>query len=356
MSPTRLTQSAEEIMDALLEGLKRRNIPFISSCGGLIDNLREVFIEEANELIIIPDGVLDLDMVRWILEVRTPLRIRLTFFTPYVTEYKVRLLHVVSELRNKGISIPNLEYAISVQEPSESNLNKLLDALENWHHLKTHGRPILLSRCVARSGSITPPSSMGLARNPALLPETAISSSTPASSSRMKLNDELHTKLLESIKTYWTENYLARFLNVSKEKVRELVKATGIQREVCGREVIYFFDRAKGLSTYFIHIIKGILYELGIDYEETPNHVFFLPQFDVIIFFFDGQKEQLPPLVEDYAKTNDLIVVVPEELRTKIGLIQDDYFHLATLSRDQISAVIKQVIKRRRRCVHFISN
>ena len=336
----------------MLEGLKRRNIPFTASHNALINSLAEVFIKEANELIMIPNSILSEDEIRWILEIRTPLRLRLTVFTPNVTDYKLRILRAVSHLKNEGIEIPNLEHAISVQESSNSNLFKLLESLENWHHLKTHGRPLSLNKPMKQLANTPPNPNIGYTKRGILAPLGEDSPyAVPSAHSEpisMEGGEELYTKLRESIKTYWTENYLARFLKVPKEVVRDLVKRTGIRHEICGRDVVYFFDRTKGLSTYFAHILKGILYDLEIEYEETPNHTFFLPKFNVTIIFFDGRKEHLPPLVEDYAKTNDLLVVVPEGLRAEIGVIPDDYFQVVSLSRNQIYEAIKRIVRRHR--------
>jgi hypothetical protein len=148
-------------------------------------------------------------------------------------------------------------------------------------------------------------------------------------------------QLRNAIKTYWTERYLARFLNLSVEKAREMAQRIGIGREVCGQEILYFFERPKALRAYFVHLVKGLLEELGFRYEEGPDQAFFLPEFSLAVMFFDGSKEQLRILAEDYARSYDLIFVVPEQLRITIGRIQDDLFRVIPLARNHIASALR---------------
>lgn len=336
--------SVESFVEALLEGLKERNISFVISRGTLGCQLSEIFIEEASELILIPEGVLNQDSIRWILEMRTPIKIRLTIFTDEVTEYKLRVMRAVSDLRKDGVEIPNAEDAISIQELSNRNLVRLLESLENWHDLKIGGRPLPRGVCVESTPTTT-------RRSPRVVSEQV--EAAPFLEDGLAIHSDgspephadLYVQLRNGIKTYWTERYLTRFLRLSVEKAREIAQRIGISREVCGQEILYFFDRAKALETYFVHLLKGVLEEIGIRYEEGPDQAFFLPEFNLAVVFFDGNKEQLQVLAEDYARSYDLIFVVPEQLRITIGRIQDDFFRVIPLTRNHIASALRGLVQ-----------
>jgi len=330
----------ESFVEALLEGLREHNLAFATSRGSFGGQLCEIFIEEVSELILIPNGVLDQDLVHWILEMRTPIEIRLTIFTNEMAEYKIRVMRAVSDLRQDGVEIPNVDDAISVQEPSARNLARLLESLENWHDLKSRGRPFPRRNCAksdfgasrasqrARSEEAENASSLGdkLDVDPDCFHDTQA---------------DLYLRLRNGIKTYWTEKYLTRFLKLSPEKAREIAQRVGIVREACGQEILYFFDRVKALRAYFVHVLKGLLDEMGLRYEEGPNDAFFLPEFNVAVVFFDGNKEQLQVLAEDYARSYDLIFVVPEQLRVVIGRVQDDFFRIVSLAKSNIAHALR---------------
>jgi hypothetical protein len=136
-------------------------------------------------------------------------------------------------------------------------------------------------------------------------------------------------------------------MNIPSQKVKELSKRIGIQQEVCGTDTLYFFDRKKALETYFKHIIKGILDELNMKYQETSKHDFFLPELHLTLHFFDGEKEQFKILADAYAQNHDLIVIVPETLRRNIGWIQDKFFQVLPLNQDKIKSALIRVISQR---------
>jgi len=336
--------SVQSFVEGLTEGLKERGFSFAISRGTLGYQLSEIFIEEARELILIPEGILNQDSIRWILEIRTPIRIRLTIFTNDVTEYRLRIMRAVSDLKGDGILIPNVEDAISIQELSNRNLVRLLESLENWHDLRISGRPLPRENPASRTATTT----RGFARvaseqdgaAPCLENGVLIRSDASA-----ETHTDLHMQLRNAIRTYWTERYLSRFLNLSIEKAREMAQRIGIGREVCGQEILYFFDRSKALRAYFVHLLKGILEELGFRYEEGPNQAFFLPEFSLAVVFSDGNREQLQILAEDYARSYDLIFVVPEQLRLTIGRIQDDLFRVIPLTRNHIAGALRGLVQ-----------
>lgn len=346
-----LLHSTQNFLDNLLEGLKQRNINFVVSRKSLGSKIDEVFIGEAGVLVILPNGVLNQDVIRWILDIRTPLRVRLIIFVKDVNEYKIRVMRSVSDLKNEGVSIPNIEHSISIHERSNQNLQRLLESLENWLVLRTHGRPLPNERMkqvtTKQPTSYNPPPS-GNIPSPLLQHQSLIR--TGVKNDHVVPIDnlhDLHIHLRNAIKTYWTEHYLTRYLNMPVDKVRDLAQRIGIHYEICGKEVIYFFNRTEALGTYFIHILKGVLEELNLKYEETGNQIFFLPDFHIAIKFFDGDKEQLRTLAENYAKTHDYIFVVPEQLRIKIGKIQDDFFKVIPLSKNSLTSILQEIINRR---------
>jgi len=332
--------SVQSFVEGLIEGLKERGISFVISRGTLGCQLSEIFIEEARELILIPEGVLNQDSIRWILGIRTPIRIRLTIFTNEMTEYRLRVMRAVSDLKEDGVLIPNVDDAISIQELSNRNLVRLLESLENWHDLKTVGRPLPRENCASRTAITTPRLARAASEQGDATPclEKGVLARSDASP---ETHTDLHMQLRNAIKTYWTERYLTRFLNLPVEKAREMAQRIGLGREVCGQEILYFFDRSKALRAYFVHLLKGVLEELGFRYEEGPDQAFFLPEFSLAVVFFDGNKEQLQILAEDYARSYDLIFVVPEQLRITIGRIQDDLFRVIPLTRNHIAGALR---------------
>jgi len=332
--------SVEGFIEGLIEGLKERGISFVVSRGTLGCQLSEIFIEEARELVLIPEGVLSQDLIRWILEIRTPIRIRLSIFTNEVTEYQLRVIRAVSELKEDGVLIPDVEDAISIQELSNRNLVRLLESLENWHDLKTSGRPLPRETCASRT-AITTRRFARVASEQGDAPPCSENGALIRSDASPETHTDLHMQLRNAIKTYWTERYLTRFLNLPVEKAREMAQRIGIGHEVCGQEVLYFFDRSRALKAYFVHLLKGVLEELGFRYEEGPDQAFFLPEYSLAVVFFDGNKEQLQILAEDYARSYDLIFVVPEQLRITIGRIQDDLFRVIPLARDQVASALR---------------
>jgi len=336
--------SVQSFIEGLTEGLKERGISFVISRDTLGCQLSEIFIEEVRELILIPEGVLNQDSIRWILGIRTPIRIRLTIFTNEATECRLRVMRAVSDLNEEGVLIPNVDDAISIQELSNRNLVRLLESLGNWHDLRTIGRPLRRDACTSRSAITT----RRLARAPLEQGDAAPSLENgvlPRPDASPETDAALHMQLRNAIKTYWTERYLTRFLNLSVEKAREMAQRIGIGREVCGQEILYFFDRSKALRAYFVHLLKGILEELGFRYEEGPDQAFFLPEFSLAMVFFDGNKEQLQILADDYARSYDLIFVVPERLRVTIGRIQDDLFRVIPLTRNHIASALHGLVQ-----------
>jgi hypothetical protein len=131
------------------------------------------------------------------------------------------------------------------------------------------------------------------------------------------------------------------------ENVKEIAKRIGIQREVCGKDTLYFFDRSKALETYFVHVVKGLLTDLGLQYRETAKHDFFLPELQLGLHFFDGEKEQLKIFTGEYANNHNLIIVVSEVLRREIGRIQDDFFQVLPLDQDKIKETLIKTIRQR---------
>ncbi|MFX1474668.1 MAG: hypothetical protein ACFFCO_04195 [Promethearchaeota archaeon] len=342
--------SNQEFLEFLVEGLSQRDLKHVVSHNAFGHKIEEVFITEARELVMLPEGLLEQNTIRWILEIRTPLSIRLTIFTHNVSEFKLRVVQAISELVKDGIDIPNLEHSVSVQELSFVNIQRLLDSLENWRDFAIRGsvnsQP--QQKTKTRETTLTsfehPSFTHSLTRHQGNSVHDVTSSDFSIDSID---HQSLHLNLRNAIKTYWTERYLARYLKTTPEKAREIARRIGVSREVCGREVLYFFNRLEALSKYFSHILKGILDELKIQYEETSQRLFFLPTLCLVVMFFDGNKEQLRFVAEDYARTHDVIFVVPERLRATIGRITDDYFQITPLARDHIFSLLQHTLKNR---------
>jgi hypothetical protein len=307
----------------LIQGLQKHNIDFVLSDVALGCPLTEVYITQVQELILFPPKQIDSATLQWILEIRTPLKVRLTFFSEDLTNLKLQLTRALSTVQKNGLPIPNLGRAISIQELSKENIQRLLESLENWVTLSANGRPL-----------------------PAILPEKNEGSNPPQLEHK-----DLHVHLRNAIKTYWTERYLARYLNTPIENVKKITKKIGIQREVCGREILYFFERSKALSTYFTHIVKGILTELELQFKETLTHEFYLPDLQLGLYFFDGEIDQLQILAGECATNHDLIIVVPEPLRRNIGRIQDAFFQILPLDQERIKSTLKRTVQQR---LHYI--
>ncbi len=308
--------SVADFVSKLKRGLESRNIDFVVSEEALGCNITEVYVTEARELIIFPGDKLDTISIQWILQVRTPLKVRITFFSKAVSELKIRLLTAISKLKRDGLEIPQTEQVISVQDLTENNIQRLLDSLEKWVNIKTNGRPLPLIQTFSSKLKKENYSSNG------------------------QKPEDLHVHLRNAIKTYWTERYFARYMNIPSLKVKELANRIGIQRQICGHETLYFFDRKKALGTYFEHIIKGILDELKLKYRETSNHDFFLPDLHLRLHFFDGEKEQLKILAGEHVHNRDLIIIAPEALRRNIERIQDDFFQVLPLNQDKIKSAL----------------
>ncbi|MFX1342848.1 MAG: hypothetical protein ACFFAL_09155 [Promethearchaeota archaeon] len=318
--------STHDHISELIKGLKKLDISFVVSEDTLGCQIAEVYIIEALELILLPHHRLDTSQLRWILEIRTPLKVRITFLTSDVKELKIQLVRVITELKQEGLIIPNIEQAISVLELSKENISRLLDSLENWSNLRIKDRPL-------PSIQTAKPTSCPSPKNP--------------SGFMSKHREDLHVHLRNAIRTYWTERYFARYLNLPIENVKEIAERIGIQREVCGKDTLYFFDREKALGTYFVHIVKGLLSDLGLQYRETAKHDFFLPELQLGLHFFDGEKEQLKIFAGEYANSHDLIVVVSTVLRREIASIQDDFFLVLPLDQDKIKESLIKTLRQR---------
>lgn len=318
--------SIQEYIGAFLGSLKNRCIDFVLSEDALGCKLTEVYITEAQELVLFPLAHIDIETLRWILEIRTPLKARMKFFIREAAELKNKVLQVVSELKAEGIDIPNAANSISVHELTETNLSWFLDSLENWSKPSNDRRSLPLLQT---------------------LNSKEVQKSQEPPSSRSEKHDNLYLHLRNAIKTYWTQRYLTRYLNIPSESVKELSKRIGIQCERCGSETLYFFERSKALETYFKHIIKGILDELSLQYREASNHVFFLSDLHLVLYFFDGEKEQLKILAREYADKHNVIIVVPETLRRTIDHHRDDFFQILPLDQEKIKRSLQKMVRQR---------
>ena len=325
--------SITNYVSKLKDGLRTRNIEYVVSEDALGCNINEVYVIEAQELIIFPEKQLDTKSIQWILQVRTPLTVRITIFSQDSSKLKARLMKAITALKKDGLEVPQTEHAISVQELTENNIQLLLDSLENRSNLKANGRlfPRVQTSLVSTSTNVTV-------------------------DSISEKQEDLHIHLRNAIKSYWTERYFARYMNIPSQKVKILAKRIGIQHEKCGHETLYFFDRKKALGTYFEHIIKGILDALKLKYQETPSHDFFLPDLHLSLHFIDKEKEQLKIQAGEYTKNRDLIVIVPESLHGNIGRIQDDFFQVLPLNQDKIKTALIRVIRQRIDYIHAYSS
>jgi hypothetical protein len=317
--------SITDYVSKLTRGLEARHIDFVISEEALGCNITEIFITEAQELIIFPMGQLDVTSIQWILHVRTPLNIHITFFSTDCPKLETQLLNAVKKLKEDGIEILRTQQEISIQELSENNIKQLLDSLENWMNNKTNRKPF---------------------------PDTQTSiTSSKTNETNAELNeknrDDLHIHLRNAIKTYWTERYFARYMNLPSQKLRELAERIGIQHEVCGQETLYFFNRKKALETYFEHVIKGILDELKLKYHEPAKHDYYLPELHLRLYFFGGEKIQPRILTSEYVQNRDLILITPEAQQKIIRRIQDDIFLLLPLDQDKIKGALIKIVRQR---------
>ncbi|MFX1577957.1 MAG: hypothetical protein ACFFCF_12430 [Promethearchaeota archaeon] len=310
----------------LIEGLRKRNIDFVLSEDVLGCDITEIYITEANQLLIFPTKNFDTITIQWLLRVRTPLKVRITIFSSYVSKIKLLLLNAIDTLKQEGLTIPNFDQAVSVQDLTGKNIQHFLDSLENWAVLKSNGRPLPKKR------TSFPPSTSKIKEN--------------HSSLAQKLED-LHVHLRNAIKTYWTERYFARYLNIPPKEIQELASRIGIQREVCGTDTLYFFDRKKGLGTYFEHIVKAILNELNLKYQETSQYGFFLPNLHLTLHFFDGEKEQPKILASEGVQNRDLIVIAPEALTRNIRRFRNNFFRVLPLNQEKIKGALIRIIRKR---------
>jgi hypothetical protein len=315
--------SITNCISQLTQGLETQNIDFVLSEAALGCNITEVYVTEADELILFPKNQLDIESLQWILRVRTPLRVRITIFSSEVSALKIRLLSAINRLKRDGLVISQTEDAISVQELKEKNIKRLIDSFEKWAGVKSD-----------RNGH-------------AQIETSSYRPNKEQTDSLEQKQEDLYVHLRFAIKTYWTERYFARYMNIPSQKVKELGKRIGIQQEVCGTDTLYFFDRKRALKTYFEHIIKGILDELKMKYQKTSKHDFYLPDLHLTLHFFDGTKERLKILADEFAQNHDLIVIVPETLRRNIGRIQDDFFQVLPLNQDKIKSALIRVIRQR---------
>lgn len=315
--------SITKYVSILIDGLAARNIDYVMSDDALGCHVTEVYVTEAQALILFPENQLDTEAIQWILQVRTPLSVRITFFSQDVSKLEINLLKAINELKQSGLEVPQIEHSISVQNLAKNNIQRLLDSLEKRTSLKGNGR------------------------FPPLVQTSMISNPQKnAIEAKNEKQEELHNHFRNAIKTYWTERYFARYVNIPSQKLRILAKRIGIQHETCGHETLYFFDRKKALATYFKHIIKGILDELKLKYQEI-NQDFFLPDLNLTLHFFHGEKESLRIPTNRYAKNRNLLVITPETLQRNIGQIQDAFFQVLPLDQDKIKRALIKIIQQR---------
>lgn len=318
--------SSKDGISRVVNGLKERNINFITSENALGCQVTEIYIIDAKELILFPIAHLDSSALRWILEIRTPLRVRLTFFTHEMKELKIQLMQAISSLNAEGLQISENENAISVLELSESNIHRLLEALENWGVSREYGSPMHLIQ--TNESSIN------------------YSKSNVGSTFNEKY-ESLLQHLRNAIKTYWTERYFARYLNVSSEYINEFSKRFGIQHEVCGQDTIYFFDKTKALETYFMHIMKGIFNELDLQYQNNSRNYFFIPNLHLGLFLFDDETGLPSLLIEQSGKKQDLIIIVPETISSKIEHLGELLFPVLPLDKEKIKKTLRRITRQR---------
>jgi hypothetical protein len=318
--------SITNYVSKLIGGLKSRNIQFILSEDALGCKITEIYVTEAHELIMFLRDQLDTTSLQWVLQIRTPLQVRITIFSAEVSKLKIQLLTAINKLKQDGLEIPESEHVISVQDLTETNILHLLTSLENWFNQKSNMEPLPLSEASLASSQYQKNENSG---------------------SHDQKQKELNLHLQNAIKTYWTERYFARYLNLPSQKVAELAERIGIQHEICGQDILYFFNRKKALETYFEHIIKGILDELKLKYHKTSANEFFLPALHLTLLFFDGEKDGLRSVAGESTKNPGLIVIVSEALRRNIGLIQDAFFQVLPLDQDKIKIALIRIVRQR---------
>ncbi len=318
-------QQITGFVSKLVQNLRNQNIDFVVSEDALGCDITEVYVTEAHELLLFPKNQLDIDSIQWILRVRTPLKLRITIFSTGVSKIKVRLLRAIDELRKDGLDITHIQQAISIQELTEENVQRFSDSLVNWANLTSNERPL------------------------PQVQTSRISSKTKEGNlhSISQKQENLCLHLRNAIKTYWTERYFARYMNLPAQKLEALAKRLGIQSEVCGHDTLYFFNRSKALETYFVHITKAVLAELNLKYQETSTQDFFLPDLQLTLHFFDGEKEQLRILAGEYAQNRELIVIAPDSLCKRISVIQDDFSQLLPLNQDKIRNALLRIVRQR---------
>ncbi len=339
--------SSQDFLEELIRGLQKRSINFVVAQNSLGYDLDEIFITDLHELIILVNKLLDVDAVRWVLELRTPLNLRITFFTENVNEFKLRILRAVSQLEKEGIQLNTLEQILSVQYPTAKNLHLILGSLEKWCETK-YGKAAIPQIDFSTHSQKSPRSSTteSTFQNPIpFQPNTQTPSSHEASLIKAS-NQDLSLQLQNAIKTYWTEKYLARYLKISQLQLKELTKTFDIQREVCGHDVLYFFDRPLALKTYFNHILKGIFDEFSLKYEEISRQVFFLPNHKIAIIFFDGGKDQLEGLAEDLIQRYSIIFVVPEKRKLDLAKLQREQVQVIPLAYNQVRNTLAHLAHR----------
>jgi hypothetical protein len=307
----------------LIQGLESNKIDFVLSEQALGCEITEVYVTETYELILFPKNQLDIESIQWILRVRTPLKVRITIFSSEVSALRIRLLSAINRLKREGLHIPQTEDAISVQELTENNIKRLIESFERWANEKSDRKGYDQKETTNSHTKKSPIASI------------------------KQQQEDLFAHLRFAIKTYWTERYFARYMNIPSKKVKEVAKRIGLQYEVCGTHTLYFFDRKKALETYFEHIIKGILDELNLKYQMKSKYRFFLPALQIILHFFDGEEERLKIQACEYAPNHDLIVIVPETLRRTIDRIKYNFFQVLPLNQDKIKSALIRVIRQR---------
>jgi hypothetical protein len=317
------SSNTQEYVSTLIHGLQKRGIDFVVSDAALGCQLTEVYITKTKELILFPPRKTDLTTLQWILEIRTPLNVRLTFFPTDVSTFKTQLIQAISAVQNNGLVIPNTDHAISIQELSEQNIRRLLASLDSLASFEARGKP-----------------------------RSSTQSNQERKSSHEMKKEDLRNHLRNAIKSYWTERYFARYLNTPRENIEKIAEKLGIQREVCGHETLYFFERPKALRKYFAHIVKGILTELNLQYRETLTHEFYILDLRLGLHFFDGEINQLRILASEYSNCHELIIVIPKSLEIECERIREMFFEVLPLDQEKIKSVLTKTLQHR---IHHIS-
>lgn len=316
------SSNTQEYVNTLIHGLQKRGIDFVLSDAALGCQLTEVYITKAQELILFPPRKTDLTTLQWILEIRTPLNVRLTFFSTDVSTFKTQLIQAISAVQNNGLIIPNIDHAISIQELSEQNIRRLLAALDS-------------SASVDARGKSHP------------LPESTTHPNQERKSSHEIKKQDLRSHLRNAIKSYWTERYFARYLNTPRENIGKIAERVGLQQEICGHETLYFFERPKALRKYFAHIIKGILTELNLQYRETLTHEFYILDLRLGLHFFDGEINQLRVLASEYSNSHELIIVIPKSLEIECESLRELFFEVLPLDHEKIKSTLTKAVQQR---------